>query len=159
MSAVSGWLLSIACVVILSVLCEFILPEGQINKYIKVVFSFILLLVIIMPLPKFFGKDFDLGKYLGGTNMEIQEEYLEQVNLDKLNVINQKLSDDFQSNDIVGVKFYINADITTDSLQIYGLTIDLRGTEYVGNEQMKQKMTNIAKSNSSLNNVEVCFYE
>ena len=63
MNAVSSWLLGIACVVIMSVLAEFVLPEGQINKYIKVIFSFFILLVIIMPLPKLFGKDFNINDY------------------------------------------------------------------------------------------------
>ena len=63
MDVVSSWLLGIACVVILSVLAEFVLPEGQINKYIKVIFSFFILLVIIMPLPKLVGKEFNINDY------------------------------------------------------------------------------------------------
>ena len=35
MGIVSAWLLSIAGVVILSVLAEFVLPEGQMNRYTK----------------------------------------------------------------------------------------------------------------------------
>ena len=63
MGAVSAWLLSITGVILLSVLAEFVLPEGQMNKYTKVIFSFVILLVIIMPLPKLFGKDFDISKF------------------------------------------------------------------------------------------------
>jgi len=61
MGAISSWLLSIAGVIILSVLAEFVLPDGQMNKYIKTIFSFVILLVIVMPLPKVFGKDFDFS--------------------------------------------------------------------------------------------------
>ena len=77
MSAISSWLLSIAGVVILSVLSELVLPEGQMNKYTKVIFSFAILLVIIMPLPKLFGKNFDITKFFGQQN-ELQEDYLNQ---------------------------------------------------------------------------------
>jgi stage III sporulation protein AF len=62
-SGVSQWLLSITGVVLLSVLAEFVLPEGQINKYTKVIFSFVVLLVVIMPLPKLFGKDIDISHF------------------------------------------------------------------------------------------------
>ena len=45
MSAISSWLLSVAGIIILGVLCEMILPDGQMNKYVKVIFSFAVLLV------------------------------------------------------------------------------------------------------------------
>ena len=77
MGIVSAWLLSIAGVVILSVLAEFVLPEGQMNRYTKVIFSFVILLVIIMPLPKLLGKEFDISKFFGGANDTLQEDYLE----------------------------------------------------------------------------------
>ena len=84
MSGVSSWLLSIAGVILLSVLAELILPEGQMNKYTKVIFSFVVLLVIILPLPKLFGKDFNLEKFFNYGENILQEDYLYQINLDKL---------------------------------------------------------------------------
>ena len=53
----SEWLLSIAGIILLSVLCEFILPEGQINRYIRGIFAFITIFVIISPLPKLLNKE------------------------------------------------------------------------------------------------------
>ena len=96
MGAISSWLLSIAGVVILSVLSELVLPEGQMNKYTKVIFSFAILLVIIMPLPKLFGKNFDITKFFGQQN-ELQEDYLYQLNLDKVTALSSDFSDRVES--------------------------------------------------------------
>ena len=59
MSSVSAWILSIAGIICISVLLELIMPEGQMNKYIKNIFSFVIVLVIILPLPKLINSDFD----------------------------------------------------------------------------------------------------
>ena len=60
-SSLSGWVLSIAGVISLSVIVELILPEGQLNKYIRGIFSFIIILVIIAPLPSLGGKNFSFS--------------------------------------------------------------------------------------------------
>lgn len=130
METVSAWLLSIAGVVILSVLAEFVLPEGQMNKYTKVIFSFVILLAIILPLPKVLGKDFDISKFLGGSKDTLQEEYLEQINLDKLTVISEGVNTKICECGLLGVVVSINANIFSEKLEIYGILVDLRKIEF-----------------------------
>lgn len=48
----STWLLSIVGVVSLGVLIEIIMPEGEHSKYIKGIFSLVVVFVIISPFPK-----------------------------------------------------------------------------------------------------------
>ena len=48
----SGWLIGIVGVVSLGVLIEVLLPEGENSKYIRGIFSIIVIFVIISPLPK-----------------------------------------------------------------------------------------------------------
>jgi stage III sporulation protein AF len=45
------WVLSIVGVVALTVLLDILLPEGQMNKYLKGIFSLLVILVVISPLP------------------------------------------------------------------------------------------------------------
>ena len=130
MGTVSTWLLSIAGVVILSVLAELVLPEGQMNKYTKVIFSFVILLVIIMPLPRLLGKDFDISKFLGGTQDTLQDDYLEQINLDKLTVISEGVNTKIKECGLNKVVVSINANIFSEKLEIYGILVDLREIEY-----------------------------
>lgn len=164
MSAVSSWLLSITCMILLSVLSEFVLPEGQINKYTKAMFSFCILLVIIMPLPKLFGKDFDFSKYFG-SQTNLQENYLEQVNLDKLNALQEDLSNSIQDAGLKNVVVSINANIFAENLEIYSCFVDLRDIEFLPNFKNKDKVSaklkilDLIDGYDLLKNVEVKFDE
>ena len=154
MGAISSWLLSISGVVILSVLAEFVLPEGQINKYTKVVFAFIILLVVIMPLPKIFGKDLDISKYFHDT--ELQEDYLYQHNQDKLTAIENSILEKLEAEGLQDIEVSINADIFSNELKIYGVYVDLEN--YMADKNLaKQKIKSIL--GEILKSVEVSFNE
>ena len=79
MSGFSGWVLSIVGMCVLSVLIELILPEGQTRKYIKAIYSFFLIVVIIAPLPKLVRGDFDLEKIITTEEVELQEDFIYQM--------------------------------------------------------------------------------
>ena len=163
MSGISAWLLSVAGIIILSVLAELVLPEGQVNKYIKVIFSFVIILVIISPLPKLFGKDYDFSHLLNGDNSQLQEDYLYQLNIDKLNAISEGLSESVKEKGLYNVEISINANVLSEKLEIYSVYVDLTNLEYGQQFQDKQ----IAKAkivireiiNVTLENVEVKFNE
>ncbi len=165
MSGVSAWLLSIAGVILLSVLAELVLPDGQMNKYTKVIFSFVILLVIIMPLPQLFGKDFDINKFFNYSESTLQEDYLYQVNLDKLTALNKDIAADLEVAGLKNVVVSINANILAESLEIYGVFVDLCDLEYSENfeskdiSQAKIKISQIIKSYSILEAVEVSYGE
>lgn len=56
----SGWILSVVGIVLLSVLLDILLPKGQTSKYIKGIFSIVTIYVIISPLPSLIkGADFE----------------------------------------------------------------------------------------------------
>ena len=164
MSAVSGWLLSITGVILLSVLAEFVLPEGQINKYIKVIFSFIILLVVIMPLPKLFGKNFDISKFFGGESV-LQEDYLYQLNINKLSALNTEIGQKIQDAGLRNVEVSINANVLEENMEIFGVYVDLCDIEYsekFGSKDItkaKAKIKDIIRGFSLLENVEVSFNE
>ena len=141
----TAWLLSIAGVVILSVLAEFVLPEGQMNRYTKVIFSFVILLVIIMPLPKLLGKEFDISKFFGGANDTLQEDYLEQVNLDKLNAMSESVNIQIKESGLLNVVVSINGNIFSENLEIYSILVDLRELEYATSFGSKDKTKAKAK--------------
>lgn len=162
MSAVSSWLLSITGVVILSVLAEFVLPEGQINKYVKVIFAFATLLVIIMPLPNLFNKSFDIDKFFHSESI-IQEDYIYQRNIDKLDLLSKQISQQIEKEGIRHVDVSINANVFAEKLEIYGIHVDLCDIEYAENFQSKdiktakQKISEIISNYKELSNVEVTY--
>lgn len=128
MSAVSGWLLAIAGVVLLSVLSEFILPEGGINRYVKVIFAIFTLFVVISPLPALLNKqiDFTFPNY----DYALQEDYLHKVNLSKLSAIEEDLSYEIEASGLKNVSVSISANAYCESLDIYEVVVNLDKVEY-----------------------------
>jgi len=163
-STISSWLLSIAGIVVLSVLTEFVLPDGQINKYVKVVFSFIVLLVIILPIPKLLKSDFNLSQFMG-EEVGLQEDYLEQINLNKVTALTEEINSKIVGSGLKNVEVAINSNIFAEKLEIYGISVDLREMIYAENfenkniSSAKEKIIQIIRSMSIFDGVEVKFYE
>ena len=72
------WVVTVAGIAILSVLCDVILPEGQIRKYIRTVFGVVVSLVIISPIVTLFTNGFDSDVVASGT-ISTQQGYLDSV--------------------------------------------------------------------------------
>ena len=60
----TSYVLSIVGIAFLGVLVDVIMPDGEMNKYVKGVFAIIAMCVIISPLPKLFGGEIDLTSSL-----------------------------------------------------------------------------------------------
>lgn len=165
LSEISNWIISIAGVICLSVIVELILPEGQMNKYIKGIFSFIIILVIILPLPKLLKSEIDLSNIFNyNQNIEADEDYLYQLNLDKLNYLQEEIQTNAHDRGYKNVKVYISADIFEKQLQIKEINVDLtnlvisNNAEHKDITKIKIDITNIIKSLVSVEE-EVIFYE
>ena len=72
------WVVTVAGIAILSVLCDVILPEGQTRKYVKTVFGVVVTLVIVQPVIGLFNGD-RWFSFNGGALDDVQEQYLESV--------------------------------------------------------------------------------
>lgn len=72
------WILSVAGVAVLSVLCEIILPSGQTKKYVKTVIGVVVTLALVQPLFGFFGA-FRQDDYTFEGDISTQEQYLTYV--------------------------------------------------------------------------------
>ena len=60
MSGIGAWLLSIIGIIIIGNLIELILPDSNISKYVKSIYSFIVVFVIINPIIGLFNNTIDL---------------------------------------------------------------------------------------------------
>ena len=143
MESLSSYVLTITGVILVSVVVELVIPDGQINKYIKNVFSFLVIGVIIAPLPGFVSNKnvtsiFEVGQY------EIQDEYIYALNCSKLKVM-QNEEEAFLSNQ--GYKqielIFHTTDMYSSDLNIDKITIDL--TDMVIGETAEYKNLNDVK--------------
>lgn len=75
------WVVTVAGIAILAVLCDIVLPEGQTRKYIKTVIGVVVTLVMIQPLVNFIsGSSIAADGTSDKTfDVEIQQSYLDMV--------------------------------------------------------------------------------
>ena len=125
LSELSNWILSIAGIICVSVIVELILPDGQMNRYIKGIFSFIIILVVIMPIPKLLNRDFDFSNIFDNSGYEINSDYLYQVKLDKMNSVKNEIEKQIEKRGYLNVVVSINCDIFDNSMQYKSIFVDL----------------------------------
>jgi hypothetical protein len=90
MSGVSSYILSIAGVILISVIIELVMCEGEMNKYIKSIFAFFTIAVIVSPLPNILSSEsvssiFDINDY------ELQQGYIDSLNKTKAEVLSSEI--------------------------------------------------------------------
>lgn len=155
-ASVSNWVLSIAGVICLSTITEFILPDGQTNKYVKGIFSFVLIFVIIYPIPSILNEDIklsDMFNYDGG--IEIDEDYLYQANLDKLAYFKESIETKIKAYGYDNVEVFLNCNIKDAKMEFKSITVDLKSLVIRQNAEHK----NIAKIREDITNIILSYVE
>ena len=121
----TAWILPIAGVTILSVVVDLILPSGQTAKYIKNIFAFVMILVIISPLPALIKGNFNVNDIFESEEIVLQEDYIYQVNRDKLAALEEEITSSLEEKGIKNVVVTINADIFQIEMKILEVNVDL----------------------------------
>lgn len=134
MSSISSWIMSIAGVSVLSVLVDLIMPNGQTKKYIKGIFAFIIVFVIISPVPSLINKNFNIDDIFQ-EEIELQDEYFYQINRNRLTSLENSITDHLKTEGVSGVQLNINANIFTQEMEINAIFVDL--SQIVINENIK----------------------
>lgn len=73
------WVVTVAGIAILSILCDVVLPEGQTRKYIKTVIGIVVTIVMIQPLVGIVGNLHDTEGAISSDRpqVQIQQSYLD----------------------------------------------------------------------------------
>ena len=131
MSFVSSWILSIVGVVIIGVIIDLIMPDGQMSKYIKGIVAIVTVLVIVLPLPKLANKEinFDFN-----SSIVLDSELIYSINENKIEQLNILVEKRLEENGYKNVDVFINADLYSYELKIEGVFVDL--SQAVINEEM-----------------------
>ena len=146
--ALSGYVLSIAGIVLFSCIVDFILPMSQINKNIKLVFSLATILVIILPLPKLLKTNFNLNDYFVNTELNLQEDYLYQNNMNKLNAITLDLENGLSGSGYINTKVSLSCNIFDLEFKITSANVDMSQAIYSNNktdDEISVEIKNIVK--------------
>lgn len=90
MTGVSSYVLSIAGIILLSVVVELVLPDGQMNKYIRSIFSFFIIGVIIAPLPNLLSSK-SVSSIFDFEGYQIQQGYIDAMDSSKSKKLSYEL--------------------------------------------------------------------
>lgn len=137
MSGISSWILGIAGVCVLGVVVDLILPNGQTKKYIKGIFAFFVVLVVIAPLPSLFSSRFSIDDIFEEDAIVIQEDFVFQLNKERLESAQNMIEKDLEEQGIENVLLSLSANIFTDKLKIDAVFVDLSQVVLNGNLQHK----------------------
>lgn len=146
MNSISAWVLSVAGISILGVLIDLILPSGQTRKYVKGVFAFIVVLVIITPLPKLLGGEYRAEDIFEEDAIIIQDDFIYEVNRDRLTKIEDMIESDLKETGLCGVEIQLNANIFTSNMTIDAVFVNLKNLVITENLQHKDINEIVIKS-------------
>ncbi len=132
---ISAWILSIAGVSVLSILIDLFLPSGQTNGYIKTIFNYVIVFIIIAPLPALIESDIDTSNIFTETEIVLQEDYIYQLNRDKLTMLEKGIESTLDSKGLKNVDISISADIFTTVMKIDTIYVDFSNLVIVDNEE------------------------
>lgn len=142
----SAWVLSIVGIVILTLIVDIILPEGQTNKYIKSVFAVITVFVIALPIPSLFNGDIDIGGVLKNEQAGvIDTTFIENLMQERASVVKDELLKEYKANGIDNVEVEISykADVKFNIEKIF---INVKNSVIVGSDKninIKEKVLSI----------------
>lgn len=144
MSAVSGWVLSIVGIIILSILVDVILPDdAKISKFIKNIFGYLIIIVILSPIFTFFSKkEFNMDNLFSTSAVEVQQGFVAKVNRQYLDQIEKQIEEKCAENGFKFVEVGIQADIFENTITITNVNIDLH--KMVISQDAKNKDTRLS---------------
>lgn len=124
MSAVSIWLLSIVGVILITVMVEIIIPEGQMNKYVKGVLSIITVFVIVLPLPHLSVDKLDFGKFFN-SSVDVDNSFIENLNRQKVIEYENIIETTLTQNGFGGTSVEVVGELTEPNMKISGINVNL----------------------------------
>ena len=80
------WVLSIVIIVFSISVISFIFPTGKLGKFIKAIFSFVLIFVVLKPAVEIKNFDYNIEDVFNKNEVVIQDLYLEYINDKKIEV-------------------------------------------------------------------------
>lgn len=127
LSGISSWILSIVGVVIIGVLVDLILPEGEMQKYIKAIFSIIVVVIMVSPILKIDIDKIDFNKFIyNETSVELNQEYINKYNNQYKENLEKIIESTLKSNGFGGVIVKILLNLSNSDFEIEKVELDIK---------------------------------
>ena len=159
----SSWVVSIVGIVLLGIVADVILPQGQTNKYIKSIFSIITIFVIVSPLPKLFDNLANTDEILFSQEaVFVDDSFVDGIKELKKQKEEAFLHDLFEQNDIFGAKAQIVEKSDSYIFVVDFVSINIKNAVIQNKDKninIKEKLKQIVAGYLGVSDDKVIFYE
>lgn len=125
------WILSIIAIVFISILIQFFLPEGKLNKYVKSFFGIATILVVIQPIFMLKNNNLDIDFNEEQSQIVFQNNYLDFISQEYIYYKQIDCQNLLKENGFNGVEVYIEYTVSElGETEILSALIDLKNAEY-----------------------------
>lgn len=152
---IMSWLLSVIGIVVFGVLINLILPEGEIQKYIKAIFSVFVVFIMIYPI-----LNIDISKinyddfFYNQTSVTVDEKYLENYKEKYRESLQNQCETVLNNNGYQNVRVEIYLNLSSEKFEIEKVYVNLKNLVINGNSVHIDKYKEIKSIIVSLLDVE-----
>jgi len=94
----TAWLIGVTGIIVVGVIIELLLTDSAISKFVRSIYAFFILLVIVSPLPNLFRNGAEVGGWI-----DYDREILTQINAMSLAAAQQRIERELQNAGFDGV--------------------------------------------------------
>ena len=143
----SEYVLSIAGIILISIVIDLVICDGALSSHIKSIFSFFTIAVIIAPLPSFLSIE-NISSVLEIGDYEIQKGYIYTLNESRLETMAKEEELLLQAEGYKNINIiFSSSNMTESELRIDGVNINIvnlviqQGAEYHDKIELKNYLT------------------
>ncbi len=161
----STWVINVGTVIVITTVAGFLVPDGKLGKYVKGIFSLLVLLVMIKPIFSINIDEIEFSDLFSGKEISYQEDYLDYIYSKNNANCQEKVNNLLKNISVENADVKIYHLITNDyEFQISKVTINLKNAVINSDKEHIDIIDEIKKSVSNslsidYNSVEVNGYE
>lgn len=127
MNALNGWIISIVGIVMLTLIVDIIIPDGQTNKYIKSIMAIVTVFVIASPIPSLISGDIELSTVFSESEIpQVDGEFVAKVTQMKIDYTEERLVDFLSENGYEQVTVELISFQESDIFKAASITVNLQ---------------------------------
>lgn len=141
-SIVTGWILSVLGVSVLGVLVDIILPEGTMQKYIKSVFSILVVFTLIVPLLNINIENINFDNLIyNDTSIKLNQNYINSFNSQYKQMLEKNCEQILALSGFSGVCVEIDINLKDNKFEVEKVKLNLKKLVINTNEAHINKYT------------------
>lgn len=157
-----SFIFTIIGVALISILIEVVLPSGKMSKFIKAMNSFIVVIMLIMPVINYLNSDFNITDFINNGNVQIDKDFLEATNKEIYLELEKSIEAQVENIGYKNVKIQIDYVLQDVSVSVECVKVDISSVKINPNSfhlDIKKEIVNIIISYLNISESKIIFIE